>query len=234
MQPVEDLEDLLLMLGFDADAVVGDGVHGLAVDDLPGDANATGSRRIGVFHRVVDQVTEQLVDHDDIADAGRQRIDGDLGRTLLDLEPLGMEDLVEQLVHVEGLQDDLDRPDARESQQAVQQHLDLVGAGPDEVQGLGHRVGQQRFDLATGFGAVGGGQQFSEFAAGAFEFASEALDVDQRRAQVVRGGVEDALQFLVFGFEGGQELFALALGELGLGDVPRGGERPDDAARAHP
>ena len=222
---MENFEDLRLVFGRDADAVVRDGVDGLAVVDSAVDDEAQGARGFAILDGVVEQVGENLARLGVVGEAGGQGLDADFRSGFVELEFHGREDFGEEAVDVEGPDCEGDAAEARVAQEAGEEGFHLAHAGVDEPQGLGNR----NFDgLPQPFrrhrSAGLGGDRRADRVAGAGELFAEALDVHERRAQVVRDGVDDGLQLLVFLVEFGGDAVEFVLIGLALRDVGADGD----------
>ena len=101
VEPVEHLEDLGLVLGCDADAVVGDGVERAAVDDAAGDVDPRRRVWSAVLERVIEEVGENLAGLRVVPAAHRQRVDVHFGAGLVELEAYRGEQLGKDAVDVE-------------------------------------------------------------------------------------------------------------------------------------
>src|SRR5258707_759255 len=75
----EKVKNPLVVLGIDAAAVVGDLENRKAQLGPAPDRDVTGNARLEIFERVVDQIGENLLQREAIADDGRQRFDANLG-----------------------------------------------------------------------------------------------------------------------------------------------------------
>ena len=74
----EQVEDALMVLGIDAAAVVGDFENRKAEFGAALDPDIAGNAGLEIFERVVDQIGEDLLQRQAIADDIRQRFDPDL------------------------------------------------------------------------------------------------------------------------------------------------------------
>ena len=217
---VEHLEDLLLVFGGDADAVVGDGIDAMNALDAAVDADREGPIGTAVFNGIVDQVREDLGQLSGVGKALGQRLDGHLGGGVVELKPGALENAVDQFVH--GNWADLQRfaADAADFQQALLQGVQLADAGGDVFEGRRDFPAEQFLELPmVGFGPRIAGQELADLAAGLAQFAAEALDVDQGRAEVVGADIDDAFEFVGLGLEVLEQLLALLLGQNSGGHV---------------
>src|SRR3954463_13714465 len=92
----EQVEDALMVLAVDAAAVVDDVEDRKAELSAAADLNIAGLARLQIFHGVVDQVGEDLLQRKAIADDVRQRPDADLCVRLDDLMGDGVPDAIDQ------------------------------------------------------------------------------------------------------------------------------------------
>src|SRR5215813_15603410 len=101
--PAEEFKNTLMILGVDAAAVIGDLEDRKAELGPAADRNPAGSLRLEVFDRIVDQVGEDLLQRQSVADDARQGLDVDLGVGFRGLMRQSGNNPLDQLVGVDRL-----------------------------------------------------------------------------------------------------------------------------------
>src|SRR5437868_4980408 len=97
----EEVEDPLMVLGIDAAAIVGDFENRKAELGPAPDRDVTGHSRLEVFERVIDQVRENLLQRQAVADDVRQRLDANLSLRLRGLVRHGRNDSFDQFAGID-------------------------------------------------------------------------------------------------------------------------------------
>ena len=97
----EQVEDALMVLGIDAAAVVGDLEDRKAELGAAADRDIAGNAGLEIFQRVVDQVGEDLLQREPVADDVRQRLDADLRLGLGGLMRHRRDDALDQFAGVD-------------------------------------------------------------------------------------------------------------------------------------
>src|SRR5258706_13540733 len=95
------VKDPLVVLGIDAAAVVGDLEDRKAELSPAPDRDVAGNSRFKIFERVVDQIRENLLQREAVADDIRQRLDTNLGDGLRDLMRDGCNDGFDQFAGID-------------------------------------------------------------------------------------------------------------------------------------
>lgn len=181
VEAVKNLEDFVLMLRGDADAVVLDRIDRLPVLNAAADGDVAGPAGIKVFHGVVEQVGEGLVDLRGVAMTVGELADGEGCAGLLELKFHRLRNLGEHRFHLKRFDPQGGAAEPGEAEEAGQKRVDLPHASLDEGESFGDILVQHRLELAFGDGLAGrlnksGTQAFAR----AREFLAEALNVDQR------------------------------------------------------
>ena len=97
----EQVENALMVLGIDAAAVVGDLENRKAELGAAADRDIAGNAGLEVFQRVVDQIGENLLQRQAVADDVGQRLDPDLRLGLRGLMRHGGDDAFDQFAGVD-------------------------------------------------------------------------------------------------------------------------------------
>ena len=132
VEPLEQDEHPLAILGGDPDAIIADGERPCAILALGGDVNA--QRSFGPkLDGVADQVLEQLGQLGGVADDGREGIVGQVGVTLVDRHPQAGFDTLEDRFEIDVLHLDVAPPGAGVREKVGDQRLHP----PPTVHGVG-------------------------------------------------------------------------------------------------
>src|SRR6202165_44949 len=97
----EQVENSLMVLGIDAAAIVGDFENRKAQLGPAADKDVAGNSRLEIFEGVVDQVRENLLQRQAVADDVRQRLDANPGLGLRGLMRHGRNDAFDQFAGID-------------------------------------------------------------------------------------------------------------------------------------
>ena len=123
----------------------------------------------------------------------------------------GLHDALDKRMHIQVLPLVFDAPGPRQPQQGIDDVAQPLDRGLDEVDGLaGVALEQAGGPVAGGGGEVAARQQGAHLAQGQGQLLAEALEVHQRRTQVMGDAIDERLVFLVLVTE-----LAVAFQQLG-------------------
>ena len=188
-----------MVLRRDADAVVRESENAPVSLDGTGDVEAQRAVRMAVLEGIVDQIGKHLAQHSGVGETRRERARGHFGPGLPGLEAHGGKALADKSVRIHRLGIERRAPKAGEFKQPLEQRIHILRTGADEAHRVRHLGGDGIHRFTRGRASV---RRIPQQIANDFRLLAndrrEPLHVDQRRAQIVGGGMDERFKIADF------------------------------------